>query len=81
MSLRPRLPASLLRRGAAAAKRGYAVQAPGAPKLEVFNHETKYLQKDRAARNVELSRKVDYLKDEVAHRLTDRLLVGIFFFF
>ena len=77
MSLRPRVAASLFQRGAAATRRGYAVQAPGAPALEVFNHRTKYLQKDRAAKNVELSRKVDYLKEEVARRLTDRLLVAI----
>lgn len=44
--------------------------------MEVFNRQTKHLQKDRAARNVEESRKVDYLKDEVAMRLCERLLVG-----
>jgi NADH dehydrogenase [ubiquinone] 1 alpha subcomplex assembly factor 5 len=44
--------------------------------LEVFNRKTKHLQKDRAARNVEESRKVDYLKDEVAMRLCERLLVS-----
>lgn len=43
--------------------------------LEVFNRKTKHLQKDRAAQNVEESRKVDYLKDEVATRLCERLLV------
>lgn len=75
MLVRPRLPASLLRGIAAAAARGYAVQAPGNPTFEVFNRKTKYIQKERAAKNVELSRKVDYLKDEVALRLTDRLLV------
>lgn len=45
--------------------------------LEVFNRKTKQLQKDRAAMNVEESRKVDYLKDEVAMRLCERLLVRI----
>jgi hypothetical protein len=45
--------------------------------LEVFNRKIKHLQKDRAARNVEESRKVDYLKDEVAMRLCERLLVSI----
>jgi NADH dehydrogenase [ubiquinone] 1 alpha subcomplex assembly factor 5 len=44
--------------------------------LEVFNRKVKHLQKDRAARNVEESRKVDYLKDEVAMRLCERLLVS-----
>ncbi|TVY35022.1 Arginine-hydroxylase, mitochondrial [Lachnellula subtilissima] len=54
--------------------RGYAVQAPGNPTLQVFNRNTKYLQKERAASNVERSRQVDYLKDEVAMRLSERLL-------
>ena len=56
--------------------RAYASQTPGNPMLEVFNRKTKHLQKDRAARNVEESRKVDYLKDEVAMRLCERLLVS-----
>lgn len=43
--------------------------------LQVFNRHTKYLQKERAAANVERSRQVDYLKDEVALRLSERLLV------
>lgn len=55
-------------------RRGYAVQAPGAPILEIFNNHIKYLQKERAASNPELSRQADYLKDEVAQRLVDRLL-------
>ncbi|KAI9717794.1 MAG: hypothetical protein M1812_004523 [Candelaria pacifica] len=67
-SLRPFLPRPALRR------RCYAVQAPGAPTLQVFNRNTKYLQKERAASNTEASRKVDYLKDEVAIRLCERLL-------
>ncbi|ODH44827.1 hypothetical protein ACO22_00657 [Paracoccidioides brasiliensis] len=54
--------------------RRFAVQAPGVPTLEVFNRRAKLLQKERAARNVKLSRKVDYLKDEVAFRLSERLL-------
>ena len=56
--------------------RAYAVQAPGAPTLQVFNRHTKHLQKERAAADPVASRKVDYLKDEVAHRLSERLLVG-----
>ncbi|KAL1993555.1 hypothetical protein VTN49DRAFT_2224 [Thermomyces lanuginosus] len=55
-------------------RRNYAVQTPGRPTLEVFNRKVKHLQKDRAARNVEESRKVDYLKDEIARRLCERLL-------
>ncbi len=43
--------------------------------LQVFNQYTKFLQKERAASNVEMSRKVDYLRDEVARRLCERLLV------
>lgn len=35
------------------------------------------MQKDRAARNVEQSRQVDYIKDEVAKRLCERLLVRL----
>lgn len=75
MSLRPflRNTSPLLRR--ICTSRGYAVQAPGTPTLEVFNRNTKHLQKDRAGKNVEQSRQVDYLKDEVAFRLCERLLV------
>ncbi|PYH90135.1 S-adenosyl-L-methionine-dependent methyltransferase [Aspergillus ellipticus CBS 707.79] len=54
--------------------RTYAVQAPGNPVMEIFNRRTKHLQKDRAAHNVEESRKTDYIKDEVATRLCERLL-------
>jgi NADH dehydrogenase [ubiquinone] 1 alpha subcomplex assembly factor 5 len=60
---------------ARASIRTYASQTPGNPMLEVFNRKTKHLQKERAAQNVEESRKVDYLKDEVARRLCERLLV------
>ncbi|KAG2412273.1 hypothetical protein HFD88_009830 [Aspergillus terreus] len=56
------------------ATRTFASQAPGNPVFEVFNRKTKHIQKDRAARNVEESRKVDYIKDEVAMRLCERLL-------
>ena len=55
--------------------RTYAVQAPGAPTIEIFNNHTKWLQKERAAADTETSRKVDYLRDEVASRLCERLLV------
>lgn len=72
-SLRPYLPTSALRRRAPIHRR-YAVQAPGAPTLEIFNEHKKYLQKERAASNAEQSREVDYLRDEVAQRLCERLL-------
>ena len=58
-----------------AAGRSYASQTPGNPMLEVFNRKAKTMQKDRAALNVEEGRKVDYIKDEVAMRLCERLLV------
>jgi hypothetical protein len=57
--------------------RSYAVQASGAPAFQVFNRRTKWLQKERAASNPELSREADYLKDEVATRLCERLLVSL----
>lgn len=73
-ALRPWLPTSALRRRRCPPVRRYAVQAPGAPTIAVFNERIKYLQKERAALNPDLSRKVDYLKDEIARRLVDRLL-------
>lgn len=60
-----------LRRGL---PRRYAVQAGGGPIVEVFDSRTKWKHKERAAANVEHSRKVDYLRDEVAFRLCERLL-------
>ncbi|RMD44802.1 hypothetical protein DV735_g386, partial [Chaetothyriales sp. CBS 134920] len=54
--------------------RPYAVQAPGRPSLQIFNQDVKFLQKERAAAHVKHSRSADYLKDEVARRLVDRLL-------
>lgn len=57
------------------ATRRYAVQAPGAPTMEIFSHQQKWLQKERAAQNTESSRNVDYLRDEVASRLCERVLV------
>lgn len=57
------------------ARRSYAFQAAAPPIHQVFNRRTKWLQKERAAADVENSRVADYLKDEVAIRLCDRLLV------
>ncbi|EER42170.1 hypothetical protein HCEG_02941 [Histoplasma capsulatum var. duboisii H88] len=75
MLLRPTLPKPpFFRQQLCETTRSYAVQAPGAPTLEVFNRRTKLLQKERAGRNIKLGRKVDYLKDEVAFRLSERLL-------
>lgn len=77
MSLRPLFRSTTLARRSftAAGRRSYASQTPGNPMLEVFNRKSKTMQKDRAARNVEEGRKVDYIKDEVAMRLCERLLV------
>ena len=55
-------------------RRSYAVQSPGTPAIEVFDSRTKWRHKERAASNTDQSRKVDYLRDEVAARLCDRLL-------
>lgn len=54
------------------ARRHYST-APQA--FQVFDRKVKCMQKDRAASNVEESRTVDYLKDEIAARVADRLLV------
>lgn len=56
--------------------RTYASQAPGGTSFNVFNTHTKWLQKERAASNADLSRQADYLKDEVAMRVCERLLVS-----
>lgn len=61
-------------RVAACARRSFASQAPGSPVFEVFNRRSKWLQRERAAADVEGSRQADYLKDEVAVRLCERLL-------
>lgn len=63
-------------RSLAGSTRSYAVQAPGAPSFNVFDRQVKYLQRERAASDVELSRTVDTLRDEIASRLCERLLVG-----
>lgn len=73
--IRPFIPRPVLKTRALLGQRRYAVQTPGAPTFEVFNNHTKWLQKERAARDVETSRRVDYLRDEVASRLCERLLV------
>lgn len=57
-------------------RRYYAVTAGGAPRFQVFNRRTKWLQKERSALKPDESRQADYLKDEVAIRLTERLLVS-----
>ncbi|KAI0407796.1 S-adenosyl-L-methionine-dependent methyltransferase, partial [Xylaria palmicola] len=56
------------------ARRSYAFQAAAPPVHQVFNRRTKWLQKERAAGHVENSRLSDYLRDEVAIRVCERLL-------
>nr|OQO01228.1 hypothetical protein B0A51_19008 [Rachicladosporium sp. CCFEE 5018] len=63
-----------LLRHSLASIRSYAVQAPGTPAIEVFSSQTKYRHRARAAANATQSKAVDYLRDEVAARLCDRLL-------
>ncbi|KAH8156525.1 hypothetical protein CIB48_g11718 [Xylaria polymorpha] len=55
-------------------RRSYAFQAAAPPVHQVFNRHTKWSQKERAARDVENSRTADYLRDEVAIRVCERLL-------
>lgn len=56
--------------------RGYATAASARhPTFQVFSRHVKQLQRTRAVDDVESSRRVDYLRDEVARRLVDRLLV------
>ncbi|KAG6129177.1 hypothetical protein E4U38_005275 [Claviceps purpurea] len=55
-------------------RRSYAVHSSAAPRFQVFNRRTKWLQKERAASKPEQSREADYLKNEVALRLSERLL-------
>lgn len=76
ISIRAFIPRPVLRTRVLLGRRCYAIQAPGAPTVEVFNNHTKWLQKERAATDPETSRKVDYLRDEVASRLCERLLVS-----
>jgi len=54
-------------------RRNYAVQQPGAPSISVFSNEAKQQQRSRAAADIEESRATDYLRDEVAARLTSRI--------
>lgn len=45
---------------------------------KIFDPETKIRQRNLAASNLEMSKVTDYLKDEVAERLVDRLLVYLY---
>ncbi|TKA30976.1 hypothetical protein B0A50_01944 [Salinomyces thailandicus] len=69
-SLRP----SLFSRLSTIAQRSYAISAGGAPIASVFSNPTKHQHRERAALDPHQSRQVDYLRDQVATRLCDRLL-------
>lgn len=76
MPPRPRLSPALTRAYAipAAAPRPSAT-SPANP-FTVFDRKVKRLQRDRAASDKERSRLTDYVKDEVAANMVDRLLVS-----
>ncbi|KAK6542208.1 hypothetical protein TWF694_007967 [Orbilia ellipsospora] len=48
-------------------------QLKGGAPFHIFDRFVKRVQRDRAASDIESSRNVDYLRDEVADRLVDRL--------
>lgn len=71
--------ASALRSAVRSGARSYAVPsfAPSAASpFSVFDRNLKVAQRDRAARNKERSRLTDYVKDDVAQSMVDRLLVS-----
>lgn len=73
-------PATTLRTALRQPNRAYAVPsfAPAsASPFAVFDRQLKRAQRDRAARNVERSRLTDYVKDDVAQGMVDRLLVRL----
>lgn len=51
-----------------------AANTPSSP-FQVFDRSAKILQKNRSAADVNQSRTVDYVRDEVADRLIERLMV------
>lgn len=61
----------------ATARRTFATAAGGSTAFKVFNRDAKRRQKDRAALDVEASRTVDYLRDEIAARVADRFAVRL----
>lgn len=54
---------------------GASAGSPASPFI-VFDRKAKLLQRDRAAADPERSRLTDYVKDEVAANMVDRLLVS-----
>jgi len=75
-SLRPYLPRPAFRRRFNPSRQYAFNSAPAS--LQVFNDTVKKLQRERSASSPESSRAVDYLRDEVASRLSERLLVLLF---
>ncbi|KAF2772958.1 S-adenosyl-L-methionine-dependent methyltransferase [Teratosphaeria nubilosa] len=68
------LPRHLPRSLESSQRRAYAISAGGSPIAEVFDSRTKWLHRERFAADPAQSRQVDYLRDEVAARLCNRLL-------
>jgi hypothetical protein len=75
---------SIVRRGLSTSRRSYASVSSGlnpnsVGPFQVFDRTAKTLQKDRSAtfENGERSRTVDYVREEVADRMIERLLVRI----
>lgn len=54
---------------------GASASSPASPFI-VFDRQAKLAQRDRAALDKERSRLTDYVKDEVAANMVDRLLVS-----
>ena len=56
-------------------RRSLATASSSPPPIQVFNRNAKRMQRDRSALDPSASRRVDYLKDAVAERLVERLMV------
>jgi NADH dehydrogenase [ubiquinone] 1 alpha subcomplex assembly factor 5 len=65
-----------LRRSASTSAAASPLAASSA--LNVFDARTKRLQRDRASSKVDMSRLTDYIRDQVAAVMVDRLLVRTF---
>lgn len=66
---------SILRQGVCSSARLYSSKAAEPPQsaFQVFDKRAKFLQRERAASNQKESRNVDYLRNEVASRILERL--------
>ena len=63
-----------LNRNLATQSASYAVPKPTPSVFSVFNRNSKIWQKDVAAKNINQSRTVDYIRNEVGEGFRDRLL-------